>query len=128
VQSTVFTYASNAAHAMLSCARKMLDLMREEPADMIGLDNGEKEKPSETVIICDHTPLHDIYSILLEPIIEDDPPTLELSISKSNGQNSFWLFYFLYWLLSVCVWACNKLFGVNSSLNKVNLFTIHKTP
>jgi hypothetical protein len=62
----------------------MMDLMREGPAEMIGLDNGEKQKPSETVIICDHTPLRDIYSILLEPIIEEDQPILELSISKSK--------------------------------------------
>jgi hypothetical protein len=33
------------------------DLMQEEPAEMSDLDNGEKKKPSETVIICGHTPL-----------------------------------------------------------------------
>jgi hypothetical protein len=47
------------------------------------------------------------------------------NIRLCNWRLPFWFFYFPYWLLCVCAWTCNKLFGVNSSLNKVS---IHKTP
>ncbi|KAL3082194.1 hypothetical protein niasHT_037832 [Heterodera trifolii] len=103
-----FTYAGNAAHALLHCAKKFFD----EGLPIYG---------AEMVLISDKTPLKDIYRLLLEPIGAeaahgDDDPATPNAVGHSPKpvhkrpiriwnyiRFPFYVFYVLYLLVAIFV-------------------------
>uniref|UniRef100_A0A183BWQ1 3Beta_HSD domain-containing protein n=1 Tax=Globodera pallida TaxID=36090 RepID=A0A183BWQ1_GLOPA len=86
-----FTYAGNAAHALLQCAKKFFAPTSSDDGTDYALSSpivddekvqATEQLGTETVLISDCTPLKDIYRLLLEPLMADDDDIDE------NGQKA----------------------------------------
>uniref|UniRef100_A0A183CCR3 3Beta_HSD domain-containing protein n=1 Tax=Globodera pallida TaxID=36090 RepID=A0A183CCR3_GLOPA len=86
-----FTYAGNAAHALLQCAKKFFAPTSSDDGTDYALSSpivddekvqATEQLGTETVLISDCTPLKDSYRLLLEPLMADDDDIDE------NGQKA----------------------------------------
>ncbi|KAI1731622.1 3-beta hydroxysteroid dehydrogenase/isomerase family domain-containing protein [Ditylenchus destructor] len=100
------TYAGNVAYALLKCAEKLTT---------------DKTLRNEVVIICDHTPVRNIYDLMLKRLYEDCNRSTNNRASTMISQRaiSFYLFFPLYYLVSVFGHFLAKVLGINSRLKNI---------
>uniref|UniRef100_A0A914N1R6 3-beta hydroxysteroid dehydrogenase/isomerase domain-containing protein n=1 Tax=Meloidogyne incognita TaxID=6306 RepID=A0A914N1R6_MELIC len=99
-----FTYAGNVAFSLLSCGQKLM--------------NSEKNS-CETVLICDDTPLHDFYSLILDGILDSkEVDTGHEEIKKTSTWTiPFWLIFFPYLFICWLVQLITNISNLHLSLN-----------
>lgn len=110
-----FTYAKNAAHALLQCADK---LQEEKTTD------GHSMTACETVVICDNTPVQNFYSLLDDLGLNDGNGNKTVANESSSFITTnfkqwhipFTVFYIFYWFLCIFVSILKNIFGIQHSL------------
>ncbi|CAK5123270.1 unnamed protein product [Meloidogyne enterolobii] len=99
-----FTYAGNVAFSLLSCGQKLM--------------NSENKNSCETVLICDDTPLHDFYSLILDGMLDSkEVDTGHEEITKSTWTIPFWLIFFPYLFICWVVQLITNISNLHLSLN-----------
>uniref|UniRef100_A0A1I8BDV9 3Beta_HSD domain-containing protein n=1 Tax=Meloidogyne hapla TaxID=6305 RepID=A0A1I8BDV9_MELHA len=104
-----FTYAGNVAFALISCGQKLLN------------SETDCEHSCETVLICDDTPLHDFYSLIIDGMFDSKEITnghKEIE-KKSTWTIPFWLFFIPYLFICWFVQIITNISNLHSSLNKL---------
>jgi len=137
-----FSYAGNAANALLKCAENRLsqsqnkltpkkgdteEISYDFDADFQSGNNLPKLHKSEIVLIMDHTPLKSVYDLVSKVANNCERNLSEEKTKNTDGKESicfskwripFYLFFILYFFISIVGWFLGRFLRVNSILNR----------